>query len=279
MTIGVHSFTGANWHGLMWSIMEGKPKTLAEHDIDEPALWKILERGLSKDREQRYGSMFEFGQALSMWLIEQGVTRDICNTALRSTWLERSPDASAALRSFFPSEAPGSSEARPGGGAGAGASPLDARLAGLVGGVVLESKSRIRRSLGVSASAAPGTSSKAWLVITVLGAFVSFSAAVAYSLSSVPKKPAAVEEDDALPNVVVRMPAKDLGIGTRRDLLPGAAPLPSMRLSDELDSLHEARALAQGASAAKKSSPKAAVRSPVKKVAGDLKDPFAKGGE
>ena len=116
-------------------------------------------------------------------------------------------------------------------------------------------------------------------MITAFGALVSFSAALAYSLSSVPKKPVAVEEDDATPSVVVRTPSKDLGIGTRRDLLPGAAPLPSMRLSDELDSLREARALAQGASASKKSPPKAAARSPAKKAAVDLKDPFAKGGE
>jgi serine/threonine protein kinase len=281
MATGVHPFTGANWHGLMWSIMEGKPKTLAEHDIDEPALWKILERGLSKEREKRYGSMFEFGQTLSMWLIDQGVTRDICNSALRSTWLERSADSSAGLRSFFPSDAPGSGEDRAvaGGGAGADAALIDARAAGLVDGVVLESKSRIRRSLGVGVSAVPGTSSKTWLVITALGALISFSAALAYSLSSVPKKPVAAEEDDATPNVVVRMPSKDLGIGTRRDLLPGAAPLPSMRLNDELDSLHEARALAQGASASKKSSPKAGARPLAKKAAVDLKDPFAKGGE
>jgi len=275
MATGVHPFTGANWHGLMWSIMEGKPKTLAEHDIDEPALWKIMERGLSKEREKRYGSMFEFGQALALWLIDQGVTRDICNTALRSTWLERSPDSSAALNSFFPSDAPGSSEGRPAGGADAAL--VDARAAGLVDGVVLESKSRIRRSLGARASAAPGTSSKAWLLIGALGAVVSFSAAVAYSISSQPTK-RVTEDDDATPNVVVRKPSKDLGIGTRRDLLPGAPPLPSLRLNDELDSLHEARALAQGPSASKKSSPKAA-RPVAKKAAVDLKDPFAKGGE
>jgi len=283
MMTGVHPFTGANWHGLMWSIMEGKPKPLAEHQIEEPALWSILQRGLAKEREQRYSTMFEFGQALALWLIDQGVTRDICSSALRSTWLERSPDSSAALRSFFPSDAPGSSEDKPARGAAPApvdAGPVDARAAGFVHGVVLESKSRIRRSLGARrASAAPGASSKAWLVVTALGTLVSFSAAVAYSLSSGPKKSALGDDDEATSNIVVRQPSKDLGIATRRDLLPGAAPMPSMRLTDELDSLHEARALAQGASVAKKGAAKIVARPVAKKGAVDLKDPFSKADE
>ena len=281
MVTGVHPFTGANWHGLMWSIMEGKPKTLGDHQLEEPALWKILERGLAKEREKRWGSMFEFGQALAMWLIDQGVTRDICNTALRSTWLERSPDSSAALHSFFPSDAPRSSEGQPAPApAVQQAGPVDAKAAGLVDGVVLESKSRIRRSLGArGASAAPGASSKVWLVVTVLGALVSFSAAVAYSMSSQPKKAPVAEDEEASPNIVVHRPSKDLGIAPRRDLLPGAAPMPSVRLSDELDSLHEARALAQSASAAKKGASKPAARPSSKKGPADLKDPFGPSGE
>jgi hypothetical protein len=92
--------------------------------------------------------------------------------------------------------------------------------------VASESKSRIRRSLGARrVSAAPGAGSRAWLVVTVLGALLSFSAAVGYSLlSSQPKKTATVEDDEPLPNVTVRQPSKDLGIRTRRDLLPGGRP-------------------------------------------------------
>ena len=286
MVAGAQPFSGQNWHGLMWAIMEGKPKPLSEHQIEEPALWAILQRGLAKEREQRFSSMFEFGQALAIWLVEQGVTRDICNSSLKATWLERSPDSSAALHSFFPSDAPHSSEAKPQVGAAAGAEPaaaaepVDAKAAGLVHGVALESKSRIRRSLRTrNASAAPGQSSKAWLVVTVLGALLSFSAAVAYSLSGSPKR-VAVEEDDSTPNIHVRTPSKDLGIATRRDLLPGATPAPAMRLSDELDTLHEAREVARtGAGTSKKPAPKAPSRPAAKKPAADLKDPFGNGGQ
>jgi serine/threonine-protein kinase len=292
MVTGKHPFTGANWHGLMWSIMEGKPKTLAEHEIQEPALWAILQRGLAKEREQRFGSLFELGQQLAMWLIDQGVTRDICNASLKATWLERSPDSSAVLHSFFPSDAPRSSEKQEQPEAVPSPDPaadvtaprsalLDDKTAAAVHGVVVESKSRIQRSQRArGASAAPAPASKAWLVVTVLGAALSFSAALAFSLSSQPKKAAANDEDEPSSNITVRQPSKDLGIATRRDLLPGAAPLPTMRLSDELDSLHDARALAaRPAATSKKAAAKTAPRPPAKKAAVDLKDPFRSGGE
>jgi serine/threonine-protein kinase len=289
MVTGVQPFTGANWHGLMWSIMEGKPKPLAEHQIEEPALWSIIQRGLSKEREQRFGSMFELGQTLAMWLIDQGVTRDICNTALKTTWLERSPDSSAVMRSFFPSEAPGSSDAQPDLSPAAdvtapgGPGLLDAKAADTEPkpGAV-DSQSRIRRSPELKrVSATPATSSKTWLIVTVLGALLSFSVAVAYSLSA-SKKQTVAEDDEPLPNIVVRQPSKDLGIATRRDLLPGAAPTASMRLTDELESLREAREVARSATTApKKSASNKIAPRPVapKKVTADLKDPFASRGE
>lgn len=289
MIVGSHPFTGANWHGLMWAIMEGKPKPFAEHDIAEPGLWAILSRGLAKDREQRWESLFEFGHALAAWLVDQGVTRDICNTSLRTSWLERSPESSAVMNSFFPSDAPGSSEAQPVIVAPASpnaqvphSDPLGFRKAKEAARdmvVVPDSKSRIRRSFGAfgGRSNAPGRSSKAWLAVTILGAAASFSAALAFSMSSQPKPAPVVDDDEATPNVVVRQPSKNLGIGTRRDLLPGATPLPSVPLSDELDSLHEARSLARSATSAKKPAGKAPARVAAKKPATDLKDPFGKG--
>jgi eukaryotic-like serine/threonine-protein kinase len=277
MIAGAQPFSGKNWHGLMWAIMEGKPKALAEHELEEPALWTILQRGLSKEREHRFSSMFELGQALAIWLVDQGVTRDICNSSLKSTWLERSPDSSVALHSFFPSDAPRSSDAKP-----AAAPVIEAprgKVAGGVHGVVLASKSRIRRSFSArSVSAVPARGSKAWLVVTVIGAVLSFTAAVAFSLSRAPKEPVA-DEDDALPNITVRQPSKDLGIRTRRDLLPGAPPAPALRLSDELDTLHEAREAARPSPPAKKTVKSAAIRPITKKPPADLKDPFGEVGE
>jgi len=291
MVCGVQPFVGANWHGLMWSIMEGKPKPLTEHQIEEPALWSILQRGLAKEREDRFGSMFEFGQALAIWLIDQGVTRDICNTGLKATWLERSPNSSAAMHSYFPSDAPGSSDAQPAVAGPAPAADVTAPAQpGLLApnqakaaqqGVLLDSKSRIRRSFGAfgvrKASTMPGNSSKSWIAVGVVGALLSFSAAVAYSWSSQSEDKQALEEDEA-PSITVRKPSKDLGIRTRRDLLPGATPLPKTQLlSDELDSFREARELAHSANSTPKKSPTAVKPGPrpvAKKPTADLKDPF-----
>jgi serine/threonine protein kinase len=291
MVTGVQPFTGANWHGLMWSIMEGKPKPLSEHQVEEPALWSILQRGLAKEREQRYGSMFEFGQALAVWLLDQGVTRDICSTSLKTTWLERSTGSSAVLHSFFPSDAPQSSEVERAQAAAASPVPADVTAPAQPGlldakdaqaassGVVLESRSRIRRSSRAHAAPAASGNSKLWLVVTALGAFASFSVAVAYS--SFGASEAQADEDEPASNVVVRQPSKDLGIRTRRDLLPGGSPVPlpsaAMRLSDELDSLHEARAVARSATLTRKtqSAPaKPSARTSPKKPPADLKDPF-----
>jgi hypothetical protein len=238
-----------------------------------------LQRGLSKEREQRFSSMFELGQALAIWLVDQGVTRDICNSSLKSTWLERSQDASVALHSFFPSDAPRSSDSKPLAAPVIDAPRGDAKARGGVHGVVLTSKSRIRRSFSARrVSAAPARGGRAWLVVTVLGAVLSFTAAVAFSLSSAPKQVAA-EEDDAMPNITVRQPSKDLGIRTRRDLLPGAPPTPALRLSDELDTLREAREAARPTSPTKKAAKSAAIRPTARKPPADLKDPFGKGGE
>jgi serine/threonine-protein kinase len=174
MVAGAQPFTGANWHGLMWSIMEGKPKPLADHEIEEPALWALLQRGLSKEREQRYSSMFEFGQTLAIWLVDQGVTRDICNSSLKSTWLERSPDSSAVLHSFFPSDAPRSSDAKPqgvgtavaGGGAIVEAAP-DTKAAGIVHGSNRRAAFGAPSALGAPRrcrlkAPKPGWSSRCW---------------------------------------------------------------------------------------------------------------------
>jgi eukaryotic-like serine/threonine-protein kinase len=295
MITGLQPFTGANWHGLMWSIMEGKPKPLAEHQLEEPALWSILQRGLAKEREQRYPSMFEFGQALAIWLIDQGVTRDICSTPLKTTWLERSASSSAALNSFFPSDAPQSSEGERAQAPAAGAPPtpegdvtapaqpglLDGKdpKAVPLPGVDSGARSRIRRSFGARRSHSAAGGSKLWLLVTVLGAVASFSVALAYSWFGAPD--AQADDDDPVAHVVVRQPSKDLGIRTRRDLLPGGSPraLPSaaMRLNDELDSLQEVREVARGATQAKKTQP-ASAKSPArpaqKRPPADLKDPF-----
>jgi serine/threonine-protein kinase len=274
-------FSGANWHGLMWSIMEGAPKSFGEHGIQEAELWRILERGLRKDRAERFPSMFEFGRALAAWLLERGVTRDICNASLKSCWLERALGAQVE-HSLFPSDSPesagaGTADPQKNGKTGEEARPKSA-VHDAAKSDLAQARSRIRRSLGfrarttaqqpTTAGQPATTSSRAWIAVTAAGALLSFSAAVAYSVLRQP----APEPDDEPPPVVVRQPSSDLAISPRRDLLPGAAPLPSVPLSDDLAALAEARELARKGPAAKRP-PR--TRPAAKRLATDLKDPFS----
>jgi serine/threonine-protein kinase len=55
--------------------------------IDDPELWRILERGLAKDRDQRFASMSRLGQELARWLVERGIQQDICGDHLETRWL------------------------------------------------------------------------------------------------------------------------------------------------------------------------------------------------
>jgi eukaryotic-like serine/threonine-protein kinase len=59
--------------------------------IQDPELWRILERGLAKDRDQRFPSMSKLGQALARWLVGRGIQQDICGDHLETRWLVAAP--------------------------------------------------------------------------------------------------------------------------------------------------------------------------------------------
>lgn len=98
---GCPPFSASNCNALLRSIVEDAPKPLAEHALQESELWQILERGLRKDREQRYAKISELGYALASWLSSRGVTEDACGSSLESKWLGRRGDR---LRSAPPSD-------------------------------------------------------------------------------------------------------------------------------------------------------------------------------
>jgi eukaryotic-like serine/threonine-protein kinase len=80
---------------------EAQLREIVNNPIERPAavvddeLWAILERGLSKDREQRFPSMSKLGQALASWLLARGIQHDICGSHLESRWLVASRRPSA----------------------------------------------------------------------------------------------------------------------------------------------------------------------------------------
>jgi len=102
---GVSPFTGANYNSLLRSIVEDEPRSLVDFLAADPALWEIVQRGLSKDTARRYGSIAELGKALAAWLINQGVAEDASGVSLDSKWLGRSntPSGQRAARASFAS--------------------------------------------------------------------------------------------------------------------------------------------------------------------------------
>src|SRR6478735_8277598 len=85
-------FTASNLNALLRSIVEDAPKPISEYALDDAALWQILERGLRKDRAQRYAKISELGRALATWLVSHGVTEDASGSRLDSKWLGRKSD-------------------------------------------------------------------------------------------------------------------------------------------------------------------------------------------
>jgi serine/threonine protein kinase len=75
---------------------DAPPRPLQDQGLGEDSLWIVLERGLQRDREQRWQSMRELGHALALWLQQQGASEDIRGVALETTWLASGPSEAPA---------------------------------------------------------------------------------------------------------------------------------------------------------------------------------------
>jgi len=81
-------FNGPNYNALLMSILKDTPKSIVDHGYGDAELWRIVQRGLMRDRNRRWGSMWELGRALAGWLYEQGVTADVTSRSIKEVWLE-----------------------------------------------------------------------------------------------------------------------------------------------------------------------------------------------
>jgi eukaryotic-like serine/threonine-protein kinase len=94
-------FYGANYNALLMSILKDTPKSITDRGYGDAELWHILQRGLLRDRNKRWGSMGELGRALAGWLYAQGVTADVTSRSIKEGWLDvRSPSELAAPLPF-----------------------------------------------------------------------------------------------------------------------------------------------------------------------------------
>ena len=85
---GAPPFSGPNYNALLSSIIEDPPRPLTEADERDEELWRIIEKGLAKSREERWPNMQAFGRALAEWALAQGVDVDVAGGSLVAHWID-----------------------------------------------------------------------------------------------------------------------------------------------------------------------------------------------
>jgi serine/threonine-protein kinase len=102
---GETPFESANYNALLRMIVETDAVTLKERGVADDTLSSIVARGMSKDPEQRFGSLSSMGKALALWVVDQGISEDVCGISLETKWLTRQTDplgTGRASRSSIP---------------------------------------------------------------------------------------------------------------------------------------------------------------------------------
>lgn len=118
---GVRPFEGPNYNALISSILVFPPAPWDQHDVHEPELWAVIQKGLSKEQQDRWQTMQEYGEALAIWAAQRDVETDAAGNSLRAHWL-----AAAVQRPL--SEFPNSMAAGDGGGRGRMVSEREIRV-------------------------------------------------------------------------------------------------------------------------------------------------------
>ena len=77
-----------NYNALMQAIIHEPAAATTQFSAGDSDLWRVIERGLQKNPDNRWASMTELGEALALWLYEHGVKEDISANSLRAVWLD-----------------------------------------------------------------------------------------------------------------------------------------------------------------------------------------------
>jgi eukaryotic-like serine/threonine-protein kinase len=98
-------FEADNYNALLRAIIEDAPHPLFAHGVEQPELWQILARGLSKVASERYPTIRDLGEALAGWLVSRGISEDAVGTSLRRAWLKENSALFASPTPFPETEA------------------------------------------------------------------------------------------------------------------------------------------------------------------------------
>jgi serine/threonine protein kinase len=104
--VGKPPFHGDNYNALLWAIIHDEPVPITVFQAGDSELWRVLKTGFAKDRNVRWESARRLGEAIAAWLESHGVTEDVCNRSLQSSWLPAERPTRPELAPFDP-HAPG----------------------------------------------------------------------------------------------------------------------------------------------------------------------------
>ncbi|MBN1609522.1 MAG: serine/threonine protein kinase [Polyangiaceae bacterium] len=85
--VGSPPFVGTNYNAVLREVIERDPVPLVSILPDQAELWDLMQRGLVKNRRERWPSIRILGIELAQWLMARGVSDDATNTSLQSTWM------------------------------------------------------------------------------------------------------------------------------------------------------------------------------------------------
>ncbi len=101
---GCRPFEGSHYTALLSAILLKPPKPIMEFGVGDEALWKIIQKGLTKDPDLRWLSMDAMGTSIANWALEKGIAHDITGISIASHWLHDGdgPPSDAAPSSQSP---------------------------------------------------------------------------------------------------------------------------------------------------------------------------------
>jgi serine/threonine-protein kinase len=85
---GALPFQKPNYNALMHAIINEDPTSSLERGAGDKSLWEVIQRGLRKQREDRFQSATELGEAMALWLYEHGIKEDLSGNSIRAVWLD-----------------------------------------------------------------------------------------------------------------------------------------------------------------------------------------------
>jgi eukaryotic-like serine/threonine-protein kinase len=85
---GTVPFQKPNYNALMHAIINEDPTPSVDCGAGDRSLWQVIERGLRKQREDRFQTVTDLGEALALWLYEHGIKEDLSGNSIRAVWLD-----------------------------------------------------------------------------------------------------------------------------------------------------------------------------------------------